>query len=54
MDVYLPSLLAGVACCLAMFVPLALRNRATVPLERHESWRDRLPGPLQLTRPLLG
>ena len=53
MDVYLPSLLAGIACCFVLLLPLALRHGATVRVNRHEGWRDRLPGPLQLARPLL-
>jgi hypothetical protein len=42
-----------VAYCCVLLLPLALRRRTTVPRERDDAWRDRLPTCLQLTRPLI-
>ena len=53
MDALLSPLLAAFACTLILLLPLALRGRATEPLERDNAWRDRLPPLLQLLRPLV-
>jgi tight adherence protein C len=52
MDV-LSSALAALACTLILLLPLALRGRASEPLERDKAWRDRLPPVLQMLRPLV-
>jgi tight adherence protein C len=53
MDALLSPVLAAVACTLILLLPLALRGRVAEPLERDNAWRDRLPLPLQIVRPLV-
>jgi tight adherence protein C len=53
MDALLSPTLAALACALLLLLPLALRGRASEPLERDNAWRDRLPPLLQLLRPLV-
>ena len=53
MDFYLVPILAAVACCLILLLPLALRRRAVEPEHRDAAWRDELPAVLRLLRPAL-
>lgn len=53
MDGYFASALAALAGALLLLLPLALRGRAAQPAARDTAWRDRLPAPLRLTRPLV-
>lgn len=53
MHALLSPALTGLACILMLLLPLALRGRASEPIERDNAWRDRLPRALQLARPLV-
>lgn len=53
MDALLSPVLAALACILILLLPLALRGRASEPLERDNAWRDQLPPLLKALRPLV-
>jgi tight adherence protein C len=53
MNAYLAPALTAIACCLLLFIPLALRRKATESEHRDAAWRDELPVLLRLLRPAL-
>lgn len=53
MDALIAPLLAALACCLILLVPIALRKHAKQSVDRDVAWRDRLPPMLRLARPIV-
>lgn len=53
MTPYLVSLFSALACMLVAAIPLALRTRQPIEIERDTAWRDRLPMALRALQPLV-